>query len=192
MEIPKKGVATIKQDFNELIITIPAQKNWLVIVFSSIWMVGWFFGETFAISMLFSSDTPIFANLFILFWLTFWTLGGFMIVFNIFWMLFGKEVITFQRQSLKIARKIGELGRSKEFDLKQIKFFSENSFYTPNAFIRQKRNRSLKSLDFTRGALKFDYGMETFYFAKGISQAEAKKIVEKLKTLPFVDKAIFA
>ena len=41
--------ATISESPEGLLITIPAKKNWLVILFLGFWMTGWLFGEGSAI-----------------------------------------------------------------------------------------------------------------------------------------------
>ncbi|MBI3760199.1 MAG: hypothetical protein HY269_10680, partial [Deltaproteobacteria bacterium] len=43
------GRATMSESPDGLLITIPARKNWFIILFMAFWLVGWFFGEVTAI-----------------------------------------------------------------------------------------------------------------------------------------------
>lgn len=126
IEKPANGRATIGQSFNSLNISIPSKKKWFVILFMMVWMIGWFFGEIFAITKIFGSDTPLFANAFLLVWLTGWTLGGLFALYTISWLLFGQELISAENGLLTIQRSIKGIGRKKVYDIKSIKNIDMN------------------------------------------------------------------
>ena len=79
----------------------------------SAWMGGWVMGETFAIGTVFRSDTPLFANAFILFCLIDWAFGGALVVYTILWQLIGYEKIPIERGVLKIDKSVLGIGRKK-------------------------------------------------------------------------------
>lgn len=142
------------------------------------WMGGWVMGETFAIGTIFSSGTPIFANAFLLFWLTGWTVGGAFVMYMISWQLVGREIITLERGLLKIEKSVKGIGRKKVYDVRSIKNIDINptqdvgiwgGYYNRNLF-------GMKG-----GKIKFDYGMTTIKFANDIDEAEARMVIAKLK-----------
>ena len=45
METPYQGRATIQDNITDLQITIPAKRNWFVIIFIGTWLGGWLMGE---------------------------------------------------------------------------------------------------------------------------------------------------
>ena len=158
IEVPSNGRAIIEQDFNTLKIKIPSKKNWFIIIFMSVWMGGWVMGETFAIGTVFRSDTPLFANAFILFWLIGWTSGGALVVYTILWQLIGREKITIERGVLKIDKSVLGIGRKKSYDIKSIKNLDIN-LTQDIGFLGRNHNRNILSMK--AGKIKFDYGMKT-------------------------------
>ena len=57
--------------------TIPARRNWFFLLFMSLWLVGWAFGELGAAHQLVSNDSAgLEAKAFLIVWLAFWTFGG--------------------------------------------------------------------------------------------------------------------
>ena len=102
-------------------ITIPAKKNWFQILFTGFWMVGWVFGEVFAVRQVFASDTPVFANLFLLAWLGGWTVGGAFIGYSWLWTLVGKERVVLRPGTLVTKRDVLGLGAEREYDLTHVR-----------------------------------------------------------------------
>ena len=178
IEKPSVGRAIIKQTFNGLVIEIPSKKNWFVILFLLAWMGGWVMGELFAINSLFDAGSPINVNLFLLFWVVGWTIGGAFAIYVMLWQLFGKEIINLDKGVLSIENSIKGIGRKKQFDVKAIKSID----LSMESDMMHEGNYNYSLRGFSGGRIKFDYGMKTIKFAKGIDEAEAKMIIEKLKS----------
>ncbi len=88
---------------------VSARRQWARIVFMSFWLVGWLFGEVFALYVISSgmfseagsnadpesaaTGAGIGVTLFMLAWLCGWTLGGGFAIFSILKMLVGREKV---------------------------------------------------------------------------------------------------
>lgn len=181
MEKPYKGRAIIQDNFMDVQIIVPARRNWLVIIFIGAWMCGWLMGESVVLAGLlglFGRTSP--ADLFILFWLVAWTVGGFFAFRAFLWNLKGKEVITVDQNRLAINRKGLLFSKPKVYDLNEVKSIraqDDNLGY--NVFFGSRRS-DFSGFNFG-GTIRFDYGLKTVKFAIGIDEAEAKFIIEKLK-----------
>lgn len=189
IEKPAIGRARIKHDFNSLRIEIPSKKNWFVIIFMLAWMGGWAVGEFSVIGILLRSDAPIFANAFLLFWLAGWTVGGIFAIYSVLWMLIGSEIITIDRGILEIKKSIKGIGRKRSYEIKSIRNLDINPMQDMGIW---GGNYNRNTFGMKGGRIKFDYGMKTIKFANGIDEAEARMILEKLKSnMNFRDKKEF-
>lgn len=184
MERPYEGRAILQDNFTDLQITIPAKRNWLVLIFVGAWLCGWTMGEIFAIGaitgLLIGKSV---GGIFILFWLIAWTVGGFF-AFNFFlWNLRGKELITIGQGVLILERKGALIGKARTYDLKEVKNLRVQD-NTPDSGIFGRRN------DFSAfkqtGIIRFDYGFKTIKFGDGIDEAEANYLLEKMKEKHFL------
>ena len=122
---------------------------------------------------------PLFANAFMVFWLAGWTVGGIFALTAFSWLLIGKEIIIIEFGTISIGKHISSLNRTKKYDVKSVKNVEINTMHT-NDFFSRSYTQSFFGLK--GGAIKFDYGMKTIYFGSGIDQAEARMIIEKIKT----------
>lgn len=170
---PSKGRAIISRQAGNLEIKIPSKKNLAVLGFSAFWLVGWAFGEYHAYNTIISSDTPLLGNLFMLIWITGWTIGGFFVLYSILWISFGIETISINRGELSINKKILGIGFSNSYEMNSIKNIDINIETNKT----NKQSLALKN----KGSIKFDYGMKTIKFAEDLDEAEAKYIIEKFK-----------
>lgn len=184
MEKPYSGRAILRDTFHGMEISIPAKKNWFILIFMGAWLGGWFVGEIVAIRGLLGNSA---AGPFLLFWLIGWTAGGLFILQKFLWMLAGKELILFERGQLTIDKKGALLAKSKTFDIGELRNIrvSDNVGgiwgYQQNSF-----NLAVN------GAIKFDYGLKTIRIADGIDEAEARFIIAKLKEKRILDDDNFA
>lgn len=155
-------------------IEIPSDKNAFAILFLTLWMGGWTMGETTALRSLFGRGIPSGFSLFMLGWLVMWTIGGVWVVRTILWMAFGKEIVRVRHDELTIESKVFGLGKSREYDLAQVKRLRVAPDSTqPNA-------RALRAMSSTGGLIAFDYGAKTVRFARSVDEAEAALIVEDI------------
>ncbi len=112
--------------------------RYITAAFLSVWLAGWIVGEVFAISMLgllfssiagaFREHLPAwsadlvasggvaFALLFLLFWLTFWTIGGIAALTHLMRSLVGEDVIGLTDSGFELVRRAGPFRRRYSFD----------------------------------------------------------------------------
>jgi hypothetical protein len=186
IERPYTGNANIDFDGIELKIKIPTKKNWFIIIFFSVWLGGWYFGETSAINEIFSKGVnDAAANGFMSFWLAGWSVGGIFALSILLWMLFGNEKIVFSKNL--IALKKGLLDWNfivKQYETSQIKNLELNPQPTVNEFFGQRRNIG-DYAGFSGGKIRFDYGLKTVKFGVNIDVAEARYLIDEIKKKGF-------
>jgi hypothetical protein len=76
IEKPYKSRAIVEETMSGITITIPAKRNYLMMVFFAIWLSGWLFGGGTAISRLFTRNEGGFQG-----FLTIWCLLGCLLCF---------------------------------------------------------------------------------------------------------------
>jgi hypothetical protein len=81
---------TIRETGDGLGIHVPTVKQIFVILFMLVWLTGWAVGEWFALSEIASGGINA-GTIFLVFWVSIWTLGGGAVIFAIGWQLFGSE-----------------------------------------------------------------------------------------------------
>ena len=180
MEQPYQGRATIQDDVTHVQITIPAKKNWFVIIFMCVWLCGWLMGEVSVLGMGIFGAGKNPASLFLLVWLVAWTFGGLFAMRGLLWNLRGKEIITVGQGILGIEKKGAPFFKAKEYDLNQVKNFrvQETNDYS-GAFGRRYDSAGAFGQG---GTLKFDYGLKTVRFGSGLDEAEARYIIQQLES----------
>lgn len=145
-------------------LTLPCTKDWFRIPFFSVWMVGWYFGESSEIPKvikgLLSGKVPIFE----LAWLVMWTFGGVFLSFWIIWRLLGSEVIMVENERLSLRKQIAGMGTSREFETSQIAALRFRPEYGSGRSYRESR-------------VELDYGAKTYDFGAGIQPAEASQLL---------------
>ncbi|QHS54823.1 hypothetical protein GWR56_04405 [Mucilaginibacter sp. 14171R-50] len=178
MEIPYSGRAIITEHFDKVEIIIPSKKRMFLVLFFCVWLCGWVFGEATAIAEVSKSGTD---NLFMMVWLAGWTVGGFFAMYSLWVMVAGKEFIEVGQGVIAVKNQALFFMPEKVYDLKEVKNIrieepqeeKNYGFGHKNVF-----NPNLTNM----GTIRFDYGMKTIKFGNGIDEAEAKYIVDKLKS----------
>jgi len=176
MKTLKNGRATITKNFNGVNISIPSKKNWFVLLFATVWMGGWAFGFSSALSVLLDNP-PGGVDLFMLVWLTGWTIGGISIVGLLCWGYFGREEIQIQNNQVNFIRSILGLGITKELIKHEVKNIRFNE--VPVSNLSTRNNWALWGIG--PGKIKMDYGMKTFSFGLALDDAEANYIIELME-----------
>lgn len=179
MEIPYNGRATFDEQFGHTTISTPAKKNAFIVMFLGVWLCGWTFGETSAITaLLHEGNGP--DDLFMIFWLCGWTIGGAFALRTFLWLLAGKEIIKIGQGQLSVSRKYALFVKPKTYDLREAKNFrvqEEPSF--ASTFGNRNKSNPFNIAD--EGTIRFDYGMKTIKFGTGLDEAEATHILQRLK-----------
>lgn len=163
------GRARFEDRGSALRVVIPARRHLLMVLFLGVWIAGWFAGESSALQHLLRG--PGLVSGFLLFWLIGWTIGGAFAGFALLWMLFGREIITLDGQSLSIRREILGVGRVRRYDLAEVKNLRLAPIPDPPQAPRGQ---------WVGGLIAFDYGAKTIHFCAGVDEAEARTIAERL------------
>jgi hypothetical protein len=168
---PAKPRATIVDEVSELRVTIPAPRNWFLVVFLPLWLIGWVVGEVAVAGSLLTDPPSGGELLFLVVWLIGWSLGGALFAFFWLWNLMGKEIVTLDDEALTLRYALGSVGWTRRFDRGEV---------------RDLRLSQSTPMDFRStfgwwlggsGTIAFDYGARTYRFARGIDEAEAKQVV---------------
>ncbi|AMR30698.1 hypothetical protein A0256_04310 [Mucilaginibacter sp. PAMC 26640] len=179
MENPYSGRAIINDNFDTVEIEIPGKRNYFILLFFSAWMVGWFFGETSAASSIASGDGP---GWFLTIWLAGWSLGGIFVISTILFMLLGKEIIAAGKGTISIRNRVWFFLPAKVYDLNEVKHIRASEEFSMYNSFRFGRSQSGVLSNFNSGTVKFDYGLKTVRFGNDLDEAEARYIIEKLKS----------
>ena len=178
MEKPYAGRAILNDSFDSLEIVIPARRYWFIVLFLGFWLCGWLFGEIMVAGTLLGGEVPTGPNIFMLAWLGAWTVGGLFALSMFWWMIQGKEVITVGQGQMTLEKRGLLFYKPRTFDLNEVK----NVRLSPiDPGMYGRRNTHLMGY-FNTGNICFDYGLKTIYIANGIDEAEAKHILEQLKS----------
>jgi hypothetical protein len=157
--------------------TVPARRNWFVLLFLCAWSVGWVLGEIHAIKVL-TSPSESSPQLFMLVWITGWTIGGVFVAATILWQLAGKEVLSIGPTLFEHRVEAFGVGRTRSYKKTEIRNlrtteYASNPLTNQTAMLPPVTGAGY-------GPVAFDYGARTFRFAPSLEDAEAKLLVEKL------------
>jgi len=189
---------SMQDEGSSLKIMIPSHKNYFTMFFLGFWLLGWAFGEIMVggiflagiVQLLFKTPeilpevskgglAGLFGGgLFMLVWLTIWTVGGGFALYSFLWQVAGKENIGVSYDMIKIQRAVFGFGRTKEYLATDIKDLRVTPWAADHNIFSWSRSSSIWGM--SSGILAFDYGAKTFRFGGGIDEAEAKQILEKV------------
>jgi hypothetical protein len=149
-----------------------------MILFTAFWLLMWAIGEVMTIHELLTGKWASgFAQVFTGGWVCAWTVAGAYIISAWCWGLAGREVILLKEGSLDIRREAFGIGRSKEFDVAQIRELRVQ----PQPFDAKKSPFGRNSWFWAPGTVAFDYGASTQHFGSNLDEAEAKLLIEVIK-----------
>jgi hypothetical protein len=158
-------------------IVIPSKKNPLLLLFLAAWLVGWAFAEVTVIRELMTERAKE-GTLFIAAWLLMWTVGGGFAIYTMSWSLVGKEILRVEPGALSVRRDVLGFGRTKEYDLDQVK----NLRVASQAADPFGWGAGMRLWGMDGGTIAFDYGAKTFHFAAGVDEAEGRQILDELSS----------
>ena len=174
---PESARYTVESSSEGLRASIPARRDWLIILFLCAWLGGWFFGEVSAAKALLNpkghSDSG-----FLSFWLLAWTLGGAFCVGTILWQLAGREVLIASGSSFVHRIECFGLGWNRTYRASEVKNlrateYSSNPFTNQRAWFPPVGGPGY-------GPIAFDYGARTIRVAPSLDEAEARTLVLEL------------
>ena len=156
-------------------IVVPAGRNWFVLLFLPFWLILWTAGGIAAFGQaLTGNDTG-----FLVVWLCFWAVGWIFAASWLGWQISGKELIAVEGGALVRGWSMLGLKREKRYDLTHV---DELATCTPPFPYNMMRVSYPPFFPANFGPLKWNYGASTIYAASGLSEAEAKMIIERLRS----------
>lgn len=177
-----------------MIFSIPAKKNWFIILFLGFWLMGWAMGEITVLGILgagifefmqggmddiVEKGAGAFGGAFLIVWLAGWTVGGAFAIYTWLWQVSGVEQIIISGDSLKIEKKIPVWTRGKNYliyNISSLRIASSSA-----SMLRKPSGMEFRGI--SGGLLAFDYGAKTVNFGMGIDEAEAKMILREMGEL---------
>lgn len=156
-------------------ISMPARRNWFILIFLGTWMVGWAVGELGVLGLLLSGIVRGPAPLLILAWLLMWTIGGMLALTFLLWGLIGREVLSIQGNALVLRRQIGRFGFDRRYELARVRNLRCAAWILDNGGVIGSIGRFSGA-----GTLVFDCGGFTHRFAAGLTPDEARYVVDVL------------
>lgn len=180
---PFRTSTKIETPPGKMIITIPARRTLITVVFLAFWLFMWTRGWNSAASQIADGH----ADAFLYIWITAWTFGGLLACLFVLWSIIGKEIVTLTTSQITVKRTIAFLSRKSVCDLNTVTNLGANGMnQTPEGFHISSSHRSRNSAPSffsprRSGAITFDHGVHTIGFGLGLDDAEAKRIAEMIR-----------
>ena len=156
-------------------VRIPTLKNKAPLVFLPFWWAGWTAGGIVAIVALVAGNPP--GGAFIVVWLIFWFGAWVFTSYAWLWNAFGNEVITFDRDRLRIKRDLFGRGPSSTFLVGGISRLRAAGLFG-EAYTLE---RGLAPWGLTGGMIAFEVDGKTRRFGLQLGEEEAHALVEKMR-----------
>jgi len=179
-QMQAKPIHADSVDGATLRIPVPLQKQWGVVVFLTVWLTGWAFGEIMVGAILLGQLATLIIKgsltrgvgeiLFMGVWFTGWTIGGGFALYTWLWNVTGAEVLYLDRDFLRIEKKIAWIRKIKAYQLINI-----------DNFRREINTRCVKMAGTTPQCFAFEYGGKTVRFGSGMKPAEVDQIMEMMR-----------
>jgi len=154
-------------------VRLPMRRNWFVLAFLPLWLIGWTAGGMVAIWQVVTTGEP-----FLIIWLCGWAVGWAFAFSALAAQIWGAEIIRASLTDLEVSKGAGVLRRTWRYRADTIRHLAScepvrdlwrmSDMQTPIWM----RNRS--------GAVKFDYGAETIFIAAGVDEPEGRVIARWL------------
>lgn len=181
MIIPSKGRAIFQDNYIDFQITIPAYKNWLLIIIGGPFLYGLIKVILMILSTLWNNkannqDEEILLSIFllVLLWFVFSVLRLFV------WTLIGKEIITIGQGQLTIYMKGALLYKPQVFVLNDVRNLRVQKDSVEFLGLKIDRSHNLSSSR-KHCKIMFDYGNQIVKFALDLNDWESEYILSKLK-----------
>lgn len=173
---PAPARAVIADTPKGLQITIPTKKNYFIIVFLGLWLIGWLAGAIGVPVGLFRDGKAAPDAAFVIIWLLFWLAFGGFTIYAWLWNVVGKEIITVDGTLLSLKHDLLGRGRVKQFELAHVRYLRPS----PLAFHPWDFRSGVQVWGLGGGTIAFDYGARTYRFGSSIDEAEARQIAKMI------------
>ncbi len=182
--------ATVSDSPDGLEFVMPAPRVWFVIVFLTLWLLGWAAGESFALRALLRPG-PLPVKGFLLVWVAFWTLGGASALSICVWMLAGHERVRLGMDSLVIRREAFGIGPAQSYALDRISNLRAEQLPRLTALAQTRGGAAPATPEQTATAMRlagiggpgiwFEYQGRPVRFGLALDAIEARQVVSQLQ-----------
>jgi hypothetical protein len=166
-------------------ITVNAVRNWFVLVFISVWLIGWTFGGIGAMTQMVGEEGG--PRLFLLVWLVMWAFGWIMAASTVAWQIGGKTRVGVMAgvtgAALVHRLSLPLFSRTKHYDVLQVRRLRTAGSPLDGLFGIMARGSFppfLPGRGVNMGAIAFDYGARTVRLLPEIDEAEGAMVTEWL------------
>jgi len=161
----------VQDRLSSLQFSIPGRRNWPVVIFVGIWLVGWAAGEV-TVSVIILGQLPGLSGdgLFLLFWLALWTVGGAAAIRAWLRALASKEIVSVDAETLSVKQAVAGIGRRKEYAAAYVDNLRVEPYYGSS------------SGQSSGHCLAFDYGGDTVRFGTNLNEAEAEQVLALIRS----------
>jgi hypothetical protein len=175
METSKRSDIIELED--KLIITIPADKNRLIIPFLIFWIIWFIAGlSSTIVELFFGKLDPFELGILRIFWMTLGAMIGVQLIFFFFWGYFGIERIIIENETFNLYKTVFKIGVHNNLKCNSI----------TNIRLEQRETSPFASFSIRfwglgPGKIKLDYGNRTYSFGISVDKDEAIYISELLE-----------
>jgi hypothetical protein len=146
---------------HKLVIPIATHKRWLHFPILIYWLMAWLFGELATVNEI-NHQGLMGRSSFFLFWSILWTAGGIGAVLDLFWQLWGRQVVTLDADYLVYRRSLFGLSYRQRYELSRIR----------HVRVMPQRNGR---------AITFDYDDQTVRLSSDVDEIDAQQIVTMIR-----------
>jgi hypothetical protein len=148
------------------------KRNWFIAAFILVWLCGWSFGGTMAFRA-FTGGAPGEAQGFLGFWLVAWAFGWVAAATSVLWMLIGGEAVTASPIALTHTMFIGPAKWERHYKAGELRNLRWRDGASNPAFMSGRGTKP--------SAVVVDYGAKSLEILRGIGEAEATTLFDKLR-----------
>jgi hypothetical protein len=178
-----RGRARIDRTTSGLRVTIPAKREWPLLLFLLCWFGGWTVAGITVVSSLASGNAEDGAA-FTVFWLGGWVLGWLFALSVLTWSLMGREIVEIDNAGLTVRRVAGPYKRDKQFARGRISDIQVEPYEGLARELFKGRNswrHGMEMWGLGGGSIALDYGAQTHRFANKLDRPEATQIIEHIR-----------
>lgn len=162
---------TVEDSLSSLRFAIKGRRNWPVVIFLGIWLLGWAAGEV-TVTVILLGQLPDLSGdgWFLLFWLTFWTVGGALALRTWLRALAGREIVEVDALTLSVKQSVLGIGRRKEYAAPYVDSLRVEPYHSSSSAVPPGH------------CLAFDYGEDTVRFGTTLNKADAEEILALIRS----------
>lgn len=176
---PPSQHSVITDESDEVIITIPSPAYYCGVLYMLGALVGWFLGliiaaTAFSIQLEESPDSIPGGRLTAFLWIGFWIFGFLGVIIPYLWHITGRETIEVREHEIVVGRQVLWWRRNKRYKgdlINAMRVTAKVPLWRQYAYSSWPLGKT------EYGVIAFDYGARTYYFGRGIDEAEGKRIL---------------